>query len=639
MSKRWQRWAICASIAVGSAVGVRLLSNLRFFELLNLKALDAHFILRGTLRPETPPESKITLILADQKTLDTFPELRLFWHPYYAAAIRAAGEGGAKVIGLDVVFGVPVERWEQGLDGLIAEAVTTSPVPVVSGNVVDLNGNPKAQNVPVNMLSAALGLWGFSNLTADPDDFVRRQELIEAEPPNSSDAPPARSFALRVVEKYLGTDAGFHNGELTLDGNRIPIEPPGTANPRSILIRDANPPGSVEAVSLADVFAAEQKGDKQILKGWFSGKIVLIGSDTVDDRYATPFYTLLAGPRWRTTAGVEIHADTIRTLLGRKYLLDVPGWIREAALLTAAGVASGIVTGLAAGPAAAWIGAEILGILAITHLLFLGGLVLSTSETAVAALASAVLTMVYRVLTAERRGNLFHRAFSLFVGKGVAQSLEESAAIQLSARRLNVTIMFTDIRGFTAFTEKMCEEQGPEVVVELLNQYLAQMVAIMVKHHGQVNKFIGDGILGIFSDEDEGAAPGDHPLRAVQCAIEIVTAPSQFETGTGLHTGLAVVGNVGSADKMEYTVLGDTVNLASRLESLNKENHTRLLMSEATQRALGNAIETRFLGAEPVRGKAVPINLYTVASVAPSSAGAASNPPKTESTPKALTNA
>jgi adenylate cyclase len=638
MSKRWQRWAICACIAIGSAVGARLLSNLRFFELLNLKALDAHFILRGA-----QPAHNVALILADQKTLDTFPELRLFWHPYYAAAIQAAGEGGAKVIGLDVVFGVPVQQWEPGLDGLIAEAVSASPVPVVSGNVVDLNGNPKAQDVPVNMLSAALGLWGFSNLTADPDDFVRRQELIEAEPSNPSDAPSARSFALRVVEKYLGTDAEFRNGKLTLAGHAIPIEAASAANPGSILIRDANPPGSTDHHSLVDVVEAERKGDKGTLKGWFDGKIVLIGSDTVDDRYDTPFYTLLAGGRWKTTAGVEIQADTIQTLLDRQYLLDVPGWVRGAALLMAAGFAANITVSFAANSAAAWIGLEILGILAMTHLLFLGGLVLSTPETIVATLASAGLTMGYRVLTAERRGNLFHRAFSLFVGKEVAQSLEESSAIQLSGHRLNVTIMFTDIRGFTAFSEKMCEEQGPEVVVELLNQYLAQMVAIIVKHRGQVNKFIGDGILGIFSDEDDGSSPGDHPLRAVRCAIEIVTAPSRFETGTGLHTGLAVVGNVGSADKMEYTVLGDTVNLASRLESLNKENHTRLLMSEATRNCLGSEIETTFLGAEPVRGKAIPINLYTVTSVAPSSAGVASNEsktdPKTESTTKALTNA
>src|SRR5580704_6320824 len=141
------------------------------------------------------------------------------------------------------------------------------------------------------------------------------------------------------------------------------------------------------------------------------------------------------------------------------------------------------------------------------------------------------------------------------------------------------------------------------------------MVAIIVKHHGQVNKFIGDGILAIFSDEDEGARPGDHPLRAVQCATRMVTAQSRFETGAGIHTGPAVLGNVGSADKMEFTVLGDTVNLASRVESLNKEHHTKLLMTGATEGKLGSEVETVHLGQAPVRGKAQPIDLYTVASL------------------------
>jgi adenylate cyclase len=95
----------------------------------------------------------------------------------------------------------------------------------------------------------------------------------------------------------------------------------------------------------------------------------------------------------------------------------------------------------------------------------------------------------------------------------------------------------------------------------------------------------------------------------------MVTAPSQFQTGAGIHTGPAVVGNVGSADKMEYTVLGDTVNLASRLESLNKERHTKLLMTAATQARLGGRVETMHLGIVPVRGKALPIDVYTVASL------------------------
>ncbi len=136
-------------------------------------------------------------------------------------------------------------------------------------------------------------------------------------------------------------------------------------------------------------------------------------------------------------------------------------------------------------------------------------------------------------------------------------------------------------------------------MVHLLNEYMAMMVGIIVMFHGHVNKFIGDGILAVFSDEDEGAQPGDHALRAVRCATRMVTAPSQFQTGAGIHTGPAVVGNVGSADKMEYTVLGDTVNLASRLESLNKERHTKLLMSGADAEPAGERSGDGALGDRP----------------------------------------
>ncbi len=141
------------------------------------------------------------------------------------------------------------------------------------------------------------------------------------------------------------------------------------------------------------------------------------------------------------------------------------------------------------------------------------------------------------------------------------------------------------------------------------------MCEIIVRHGGHVNKFIGDGILAVFSDDDDGAKPGDHAVRAINCAVEMVTAPSEFKTGTGMHSGEVVIGNVGSSEKMEFTVLGDTVNLASRLESLNKENKTKLLMSGTTNEMLGGEIDTYYLGAVPVRGKTEPMKLYTVTSL------------------------
>lgn len=591
MKRRWRHYAICALIALAGAAGARLLSTLRFFQLLNLKALDAQFVLRGR-----EPVSGIMLVVADQKALETFPELQILWHPYYAEAIRAASQAGAKVIGLDLAFGVPVDKWEPDYDRMLSEAVSTSPVPVVCGYVPSLNTNQQRLPVPVNMLAAALGLAGFANLTSDSDDFVRRQELME----NAADG--ARSLAFRVTEKFLGSDAQLRGGALTLDRHPIPG--------RTIYINYAGPPDTFPRVSLADVIAASRANNTAQLRRWFDRQIVLIGSDSIDDRYATPFYTMFSGPRW-TTAGVEIHANTIRTLLARDYLTPLSEPWRNGALAAAAT----LTVVIAMSWPAWWLALDAIAILIATHLLFRFGLILSASEMLTAALLCTVAAVVYRFSTAEQRGDLFRKAISLFVGKQVAASLENTQTIRLSGARQNVTIVFTDIRGFTAFTEKVSEERGPEVVVQMLNEYLAAMVAIILKHGGHVNKFIGDGILAVFSDEDEGARAGDHPLRAVRCATEMVTAPTQFETGAGIHTGLAVIGNVGSADKMEYTVLGDTVNLASRVESLNKEHKTRLLMTEATHAMLNNQVPTTLLGSTAVRGKTAPIQLYTVTSL------------------------
>lgn len=590
MKRRWRHYAICALVAIAGAAAARALSGLRFFQILNLKASDAQFVLRGR-----QPVDGFMLVLIDQKALQTFPELRVFWHPYYAQAIHAAGEAGAKMVVLDLAFGVPVNNWEPENDRILTEAVSASPVPVICAYAPTINIDQRTEPVPINMLAAALGLAGFANITSDPDDFIRRQELVD-------ETGNAHSLALRAAEKFTGADAEFRDGHLTLGGKPVPI-----ARDRSIFINFAGPPDTFPHVSLADVVAAARAKDQAQLRRWFDGNIVMLGSDTPDERYPTPFYTAFSGARW-ITPGVEIHASTLRTLLRRNFLEPAPEWARSAALLAVSGVTAAIAFAASAGFAALLLVLETIAIVFLTQLLFRGGVVFYSSEMLVAAGLSAMGAVVYRFWTAEQRGHLFHRAVSLFVGKELAASLEDSQTIGLTGRREHVTILFTDIRGFTAFSEKITEEQGPEVLVQILNDYLAEMVAIIVRYHGHVNKFIGDGILAVFSGDD-------HARRAVECATELVSAPGRFQTGAGIHSGIVVVGNVGSADKMEYTVLGDTVNLASRLESLNKEHKTRLLMSETTQQLLDGRIETTQLGAVPVRGKTAPINLYTVSSL------------------------
>ncbi len=579
----------------------------RFFQLLHLKAFDIHFLVRGS-----EPVPEILLVLIDQKSLDTIPDLQLFWHPYYAEAIHGAADHGAKVLGLDVAFGLPVGKWEPGHDQIMAEAVsaTAAQMPVVCAYVASAMQKQREWPVPVNMIASALGLAAYPNLTVDPDDFVRRQELMEA-PPAKEGEPRATSLALRVVEKYLGADARLQNGSLLLDGTAIPL-----AAGRDIWIDYAGPPGNVPRVSLSDFLAALRAGHNDQVRRWVQGKVVLIGPDSaIEDRHATPFYTAFRGAQWNT-AGVEIHANTIHTLLAKRFLQPVPASLRALAMAATAIATVGIVTSLAAG-GMLWLVAELAILLLGTHLLFRAGLILSTSELVLTSLFALLFSMAYRFLTAEKRGNLFRQAVALFIGKSVASKLDEDQSLAISATRQFVTVLFSDIRGFTSF----CEERDPLEVVNLLNQYLASMVPLILLHGGNVNKFIGDGILAVFTDEDAGQTE-TQAVRAVRCGMALVQAQGQFQTGVGIHTGQAIIGNVGSADKMEHAVLGATVNLAARLESLNKEWKTTLLMSEATKLLLDDEIETACLGQVAVRGYSQPVNIYTVTALAPPGAAA-----------------
>jgi adenylate cyclase len=310
--------------------------------------------------------------------------------------------------------------------------------------------------------------------------------------------------------------------------------------------------------------------------------------------------------------GYEVHANTIRTLLTGAFLQPVPGWARIAALVVSAGACVAVVASFTVPQTAFCLVMLLFGLLGATQLFFRAGWLFSASEMLLSFGSALIGGIVYRFATAEKKSSFFRGAVALFVGKQVATALDRTQRISLEGDRVMVTILFTDIRGFTAF----CESKDPAVVVDLLNVYMSKMVAIIVKYGGHVNKFIGDGILAVFSDSDALAQPGDHALRTVRCATEMVSeVVGDFRTGAGLHSGEVVIGNVGSSDKLEFTVLGNTVNLASRLESLNKDQQTKLLMSEESNEMLKGVIDTVCLGAVPVKGKTERMKLFTVASL------------------------
>ena len=192
------------------------------------------------------------------------------------------------MIGLDLDFGVPVEKYEPDYDRLLGEAVSTSPVPVVCAYATAINTNPEAQRIPINMLSAALGLAGFANLTSDSDDFVRRQELIEAPPRNRAMPPPAHSFALRVAEKFAGSDAEMKNGKLVfLDRNDPDCRGPDHRHQLRRAARHLSQrlPGRFRNGREGRKYgSAAEMGERENRAG---------GDGRLDDRRATPFFTLV----------------------------------------------------------------------------------------------------------------------------------------------------------------------------------------------------------------------------------------------------------------------------------------------------------------------------------------------------------
>jgi adenylate cyclase len=574
MQARQRQWVAVGAAAAAACLLTMLLSRSKPLEFLELKVYDL-MVLATPAR--TPPQ--VVLLTIDQPSIETYPEPLLFWHRHYSQALRAAARAGAKTIGVDVAFPIPVARWEPGSDEELARTFLEihPKTPIVCGVAGPYYGRQQDWAVPWNLACSSAGSAAYVNLYSDIDGFIRRVEL-------AAPGGEAKSFALAVAERFSG---------------RAPAAPS-----RVVRIRHAGPAGTVARVSLAHFLDADQRQDEGQLRRWVDGKAVLLGSDLPTDRHATPYYAFRPGVP-ANTAGVEIHASALATLLDGNYLVDLPpvlatSWIL---LLGFSLAAWGILRlQMAFLPI---LGATLVATLSAAWLLYLAGWVAPTASWLLAWLCAAVFTLIGRARLAERRGRLFRGAVAAFVGERLATDVESSERLRVEGRREELTVLFTDIRGFTTFSET----REPEEIFACLNDYWAAVTAAVVRHNGQVNKFVGDGMLAIFPPV---ADKEPHALRALRAAMEIVAAPGPFETRAGIHSGSAVVGVVGSGDKLEYTVLGDTVNTASRLEALNKELDTKILLSEAVRSQVGNAVALSSIGKVNVRGKSSGEHLYTV---------------------------
>lgn len=599
--RRLTRWLSFGAVLVSVALAW-LLSASSPLRLLELKMYDLRFVLSGS----SAPPSNIVLIVIDPRTEAAIPDPRIFWHPHYASVLRAAAQGGARAIGLDVSFALSVEKWapdyDRELAAAFAEVMAAVPVVLAYDSI-----QATAQGLPLYLLASAQGTMGFANFTLDADNFVRRQELV------SRDEAAWESFAARLAAVVSNAQWGRRDPQLRtlqLGDRTIPLDASGF-----LLIHYWGPAGTFPMVSMADVLSAAQKGDAAALEKWFRGKVVLIGTLDPSDEQPTPFY--LAEKGQRLTAGVEIQANTLATLLEGHFLREASPAL--ALLLVLAGAALAALCGYRVrfSFGSLLLLGLIAGYLAISVYTHRSGLVLPVVPPVLAMVLAGFASYGVRALTEGRQRRLLQEVFGRYVSAEMARELLDYGEIPLGGTRQPVTVMFSDLRNFTSY----CQGRDSHQVVEELNEYFSEMTSEIKAHGGMINKFIGDGIMALFGAPVPHA---DDALRAVACALRMVQRNREFNQrrtqrgqdelviGIGLHTGEAVVGTIGAPEKMEYTAIGDTVNVASRIEGENKTFSSRLLISEATYQLVRDRVLAELAGHAKLRGVAESMPVYKV---------------------------
>jgi adenylate cyclase len=369
--------------------------------------------------------------------------------------------------------------------------------------------------------------------------------------------------------------------------------------------------------SFYDLFYSEKQieaGEKPLVDpARFKDTVVIVGTT------APGLYDLIPVPFAEgKMPGMQIHASVLDSVLSGRFMRPAPSWAGVTALLLCA-----LVTGVGLARFGVWRGLALTavvaaGLVVVAVALFDQGVWLRAVEPAAALTLAAFGGVSYQYLVEDRAKRQVKRLFSRYVSKDVFdQLMSDPSKASLGGQRRSMTVLFSDIRGFTTFSE-----QGrPEAIVQQLNEYFSRMVHVVFEHRGTLDKFVGDAVMALFGAPLDDP---DHAEHAVQAALAMLRELEELNRrwaaesrptlaiGVGINTGDMVAGNIGSESIMSYTVIGDAVNLGSRLESLNKQYGTSVIISDATRERLQGRYDIRALGDVVVKGKTQPVAIFEV---------------------------
>jgi adenylate cyclase len=574
-------------IAGGAGVCVLALWWLGALQGLENKSLDFRFRLRGPVAPVPA----VAIVVADEASIQRLG--RWPWpRSVHAQLVDRLVKAGAKVIAFDVLF-LEQDAERRDADAALGAAARAAKNVVFGAHFQDVtaDGIPTKLTLPVPTIAGTSPV-GFVNIFTEIDGINRKIPLII-----DYDNGSVPSLSLAALSLYSGKQPAEIIRTAGISLNEY----------NEMLINFAGGYQTFPYYSFSEVLEGKVPAER------FKDKIVLVGGT------ATALFDIKAMPFSQTFPGVEIHANTISNVLRRDFLRPWPAlWT----VLLIIGFA--LLSGTVLARLAPWkSGAAALGIFIAyflaTYFLFKLSFIYGEFVAPAAALAvSYIGVLFYNFMTEEKEKRWIKKTFSHYLSAHVMENiLSDPDSLRLGGQRRNLTVLFSDIRGFTTISEAL----KPEEVVELLNEYLSKMVEVVFRHDGTLDKFIGDAVMAFWGAP---LSQDDHARKAVLCAVEMIEELGKLqqkwraegkkiiEIGIGINTGEMVVGNMGSKDKMEYTIIGDNVNLGSRLEGLNKEYKTRIIISSVTYEAVKDLVEVERLGDVKVKGKEKSVEIFTV---------------------------
>ncbi|MFH1136538.1 MAG: adenylate/guanylate cyclase domain-containing protein [Pseudomonadota bacterium] len=655
----------------GILIGVYI-TGPRFLEVVELKALDVRFLLRGPIRPG--PEVVIAAI--DEKSVDRVG--RWPWpRDVIANMVRNLAAGGAKAVAFDIGFFevdantnlsliqrlldeisrssganraledlLVREKEKADYDLALSRAIGEVGDRVVLGYFFHMNRDDSVAHISPEELERKIegvreGRYPFVRLTSREVELktahFSRAFMPEANIPLLSDVARFCGFfnmfpdpdgtvrwvpmAIACRDQYYmplslqALRASLDQASSALNVSQVGVEAVSvgpfnlpTDEMGRLLVNYRGPGRTFPHYSIVDIL------DGNLPAATFRDKIVLVGATAVGiyDMRVTPFDSLFPG--------VEIHANVIDNILHRDFLVR-PNWtaVFDLALILLTALILGLLL-----PRASAVTAPVLGmglaaaIVGTNYLLFVHGLWANIVYPVTTLILVYTSITIFRYVTEEREKKKIRGAFSYYVNPSVVtEMLKNPEMLKLGGDKRIMTVLFSDIRGFTTISENM----DPESLVHLLNQYLTAMTSIVFKFDGLVDKYIGDAIMAVWGAP---LSQPKHASLACRASLEMMHELENLrktwaledpglpfiDIGIGLNSGPMVVGNMGSDTRFDYTVMGDSVNLGSRLEGANKQYGTNIIIGEMTFEQVKEELICRELDAVAVKGKARPVRIF-----------------------------